>query len=100
MPKRDVRAKKRVNRLNDAFGAVLKDARSAAGLSQDELGYQSGYHRTYIGQLERGEKSPSLKTIFDLANVLTCAASELISRTESITGLAAPGLGGLGDPEL
>jgi transcriptional regulator with XRE-family HTH domain len=30
----------------------------------------AGYHRTYIGQLERGEKSPSLRTISDLAEAL------------------------------
>lgn len=78
-----------VNRLGDAFGAVLKEARRCAKLSQDELGHLSGYHRTYIGQLERGEKSPSLKTVFDISEVLDCAPSMLLRKTESAMAVKA-----------
>jgi len=65
-----------------AFGHVLRVVRQKAGLSQDALAHASGYHRTYIGQMERGEKSPSLRTIFNLAATLKITPSALIRATE------------------
>jgi transcriptional regulator with XRE-family HTH domain len=65
-----------------AFGRVLRKVRQNRLLSQDELGAKSGYHRTYIGQLERGEKSPSLRTIFNLAATLETTPSALVRATE------------------
>jgi transcriptional regulator with XRE-family HTH domain len=46
----------------EAFGKVLKEIRQEHSLSQEELGFESGCHRTYISLLERGRKSPSLNT--------------------------------------
>jgi len=46
--------------LQAAFGQVLKDLRHHAGLSQEQLALECGLHRTYVSQLERGLKSPSL----------------------------------------
>jgi len=50
--------------LGSSFGLVLRQLRQNSGLSQEQLGFESGYHRTYISMLERGKKSPSLQTIF------------------------------------
>jgi transcriptional regulator with XRE-family HTH domain len=69
-----------------AFGRVLREIRESRSFSQEELGAKSGYHRTYIGQLERGEKSPSLRTIFDLATTLRVSASGLVRDTERLAG--------------
>ncbi len=69
-----------------AFGRVLQEMRKQLSLSQEELGFQSGYHRTYISFLERGLKSPSLATIMDLAATLRIPASELIRRVEIAIG--------------
>jgi transcriptional regulator with XRE-family HTH domain len=66
-----------------AFGKVLKEIRHEHTFSQEELGYESGYHRTYISLLERGEKSPSLNTIFQLAAALKVLPSEIVQRTEA-----------------
>ena len=72
--------------IEEAFGLSLQDLRKACGLSQEELGFESGYHRTYISQLERGRKNPSLRTIFQLAAALKTAPSEMVLRVErSIT---------------
>jgi len=67
-----------------AFGTALRKARTALGISQDELAFQSGYHRTYISQLERGEKSPSLRTVFNLAATLKLKPSLLVRRVENM----------------
>lgn len=68
--------------IEKRFGEELCRIRRAKGISQEELGFASDYHRTYISQLERGVKSPSLRTIFRLCKALDIPASELIKRTE------------------
>lgn len=70
------------NSLDITFGKVLQSLRRERGLSQEALGYNSGYHRTYISLLERGQKSPSLKTIFKLATALDVKVSSLIKLIE------------------
>ena len=65
-----------------SFGKVVQRLRLQLEFSQEELGFESGYHRTFISQLERGQKSPSLRTIFRLATTLKVTASELLRRVE------------------
>jgi transcriptional regulator with XRE-family HTH domain len=69
--------------LAKSFGQALRQLRLERGLSQEELGFESGYHRTYISLLERGKKSPSLKTIFRLAKVLRVEPSEMVQRVQN-----------------
>ncbi|MEK7374572.1 MAG: helix-turn-helix transcriptional regulator [Thermodesulfobacteriota bacterium] len=66
--------------LEKAFGCVLRCLRRDRGLSQEALGFESGYHRTYISLLERGQKSPSLQTIFNLLKALKIAPADLIKQ--------------------
>jgi transcriptional regulator with XRE-family HTH domain len=67
-----------------AFGRVLREIRQSRSVSQEELAARSGYHRTYIGQLERGEKSPSLRTIFNLAGSLKVSSSSIVKKAEKL----------------
>jgi transcriptional regulator with XRE-family HTH domain len=60
----------------------LRESRNGRGLTQEKLAFESGCHPTYIGQLERGKKSPSLRAIMALAAVLNTRGSELIRRVE------------------
>lgn len=69
--------------LEKLFGDELRKAREEKGFSQEELGFESGYHRTYISQLERGLKSPTLKAIFSLAKALGLRPSGLLKSVES-----------------
>ncbi len=73
------------NSLEKAFGCVLRRLRQDRGLSQERLGFESGYHRTYISILERGQKSPSLQTIFNLSKALKVEPAELIKHVETET---------------
>lgn len=68
--------------LEELFGQVLQQLRKEKGLSQEELGFESGYHRTYMSLLERGKKSPSLKTIFQLAKALDVEPSVIVERIQ------------------
>jgi transcriptional regulator with XRE-family HTH domain len=65
-----------------AFGAVLRRLREKSGHSQDSFAHATGYHRNYIGQLERGEKSPSLSALFNLAESVRLRPSQLLSLVE------------------
>lgn len=68
--------------IEKIFGLTLQKLRKARKMSQEELGFESGYHRTYISQLERGQKSPSLKAIFNLAAALKAMPSEIVLSVE------------------
>ena len=72
--------------LERLFGRILRELRTGRGLSQEELGFEADYHRTYISQLERGQKNPSLRAIFRLAEALGITPSEMIRRIESRVG--------------
>ncbi|HHW41238.1 MAG TPA: helix-turn-helix transcriptional regulator [Syntrophomonadaceae bacterium] len=73
-------------KISKVFGQILKEFRTERGFSQERLGFESGYHRTYISLLERGQKSPSLNTIFKLAESLNITPSEMILRVEEELG--------------
>lgn len=81
-----VTAHPRTGSPETVFGQILRRIRLSRSLSQEELGARSGYHRTYIGLLERGEKSPSLRTLFNLAATLKIAPSEIVRRVEGSVG--------------
>jgi transcriptional regulator with XRE-family HTH domain len=66
-----------------AFARALIELREERSLSQEALGFESGYHPKYISLLERGKYSPSLTTILELAAALDISASELVRRVES-----------------
>jgi transcriptional regulator with XRE-family HTH domain len=68
--------------IDAAFGKVLRSLRTERGLSQEGLGNASGNGRTYVGQLERGERGPSLKTGFALSKVLEVEPSEVVRLVE------------------
>ncbi len=59
------------------FPEVLKRLRLNASLSQESLAEKAGLHRTYISQLERAERSPSLETAMRISEVLGIPFSEM-----------------------
>jgi transcriptional regulator with XRE-family HTH domain len=68
--------------ITKAFGLAIQERRHEVSFSQEDLAFRAGVHRTYISQLERGIKSPTLKVIVSLAVALDCPASQLILRAE------------------
>lgn len=72
--------------LNTAFGRVLCKLRKEIGVSQEDLADRAGLHRTYVSQLERGLKSPSLKAINALAQALGKEPHELVKAAEEGLG--------------
>jgi len=68
------------------FGRVLRNFREDAGISQERLANDSGLHKNYVGEIERGLKSPSLKTITALASTLGVLPSDLLREAEKRAG--------------
>ena len=62
----------------EQFAANLRRLRVAKGLSQEQLGFEAGLHRTEVGLLERGDRDPQLKTIVRLARGLGVAPIDLL----------------------
>lgn len=69
-----------------AFGRAVRKRRLARGLSQEKLAEQAGIHRTYIGDVERGERNVSLVNIKRLADALSVTLAVLMVETDSETG--------------
>jgi transcriptional regulator with XRE-family HTH domain len=68
--------------LSVAFGQVVRELREAAELSQERLGFLAKLSRVYIGEIERGEKAPTLDAVAALARALGKPAHELIAAAE------------------
>ncbi len=64
------------------FGKAVRARRLALGISQEELAFRAGLHRTYVGDVERGVRNISLANISRLATALGCRASELLGDAE------------------
>jgi transcriptional regulator with XRE-family HTH domain len=65
-----------------AFGQVIRDLRTKAGMSQEALSFACGRHRTYVSLIERGKNSPSINTLWVLADALGVAPSAVIRAVE------------------
>ncbi|HEU0300145.1 MAG TPA: helix-turn-helix transcriptional regulator [Longimicrobium sp.] len=52
------------------MGAILRAFRVERGLTQEQLAARARMHRNYVGGVERGEKSPTLKSVGRMLAVL------------------------------
>ncbi len=64
--------------LLTAFGTRIRELRLAKGLSQEQLAEQTGFHRTYIGMVERGERNLSLSNVGTFAEYFELSISDLL----------------------
>lgn len=59
------------------FGERVRQLRNEKGWSQEELSFKSGFHRTYIGMVERAERNISLKNIARIAKTFNVQIQDL-----------------------
>ena len=64
------------------FGERVRELRKEKGLSQESLANQSDIDRTYISDIEKGERNISLKIIERLSETLQISLSELFKKIE------------------
>ena len=64
------------------FGRNVQSARMELGISQEELAFRAGLHRTYIGMVERAERSISLQNAKKIADALNVKLDTLLNNGE------------------
>lgn len=57
----------------------LRHFRHERGLSQEELAEEAGIHRTYVSDVERGARNPTIMVVEKLANALNVSSSDLLA---------------------
>lgn len=64
--------------IRNAFGATVRAVRQQNGISQEELALRTGLDRSYVGQVERGERNLTLENIYKLADGLGVPPASLL----------------------
>lgn len=60
------------------FGEKMQKVRKAKGISQEELAARLSMHRNYIGMIERGERNPTIRTLYKVSKALGVDSCELL----------------------
>ncbi len=66
------------------FGKVLREQRNARGISQESLALKADVDRTFVSQMERGLRQPTLTTLCKLSEALEIQPSTLVARVERL----------------
>ena len=69
-----------------AFGQALREVRRERELSQEKLALEAGFDRTYVSLVERGVKSPTVRAVVRLAEILKVLPSDLVLCMETHLG--------------
>ena len=69
---------KDISHLQGVIAKNVKNMRLKMGLSQEEFADLCGYHRTYIGSIERSERNITVSTLEALAEALEVDATDLL----------------------
>lgn len=67
-----------------AFGQAVRELREERGTSQEAFALRCGIDRSHYGGMERGERNPSLTTVYKIADALEIYPSELHARAEQL----------------
>jgi transcriptional regulator with XRE-family HTH domain len=76
-------------KISTAVGNRIKYFRRLRSLSQEELALQSNLNPAYFGQVERGEKCPTIDTLCKIAGALEVSPGELLQSTDRPNCLSA-----------
>jgi transcriptional regulator with XRE-family HTH domain len=71
-----------VNKTNAALGKIIGQLRQSACLSQEELASRANIHRTYVSQIERGLKSPTIIILWKVSKALETTPSKILRLLE------------------
>lgn len=67
-----------VDEIKTNFGKHLRKLRESKGWTQEELAEKAHLHWTYVGQIERGVRNPSLINLYRLTEALKIDKGELL----------------------
>lgn len=69
--------------IRQQVGINLKRLREERGLSQEQLAFDSGLHRTYISGVERGLRNPTILVIERLSKTLKITPGILVDSNKA-----------------
>jgi transcriptional regulator with XRE-family HTH domain len=61
-----------------AFGKRVREMRKSKGISQERLAEMAGIDRSYMGNIERGEKNITLKKAYEICDALEIEIQDLV----------------------
>lgn len=64
--------------LVQTFGRNVRDLREARGLTQEDLEGMTGIRRSYISDMERGTRNPSVRALGRIAVALGVPPADLL----------------------
>lgn len=73
------------------LASAVRRHRSRLGITQEELAWRAGLHRTYLAGIESGARNPSLQSITRLARALNLSLSALFAEHADDAGSALSG---------
>jgi transcriptional regulator with XRE-family HTH domain len=74
----------RADHISTVFGQVLREHRTARGISQENLALSADVDRTFVSQMERGIRQPTITTLIKLSGALGVQPSTLVARMERL----------------
>lgn len=64
--------------IREKFGKKVREVRLTKGFSQEELAHEADSNRTYISDVERGTRNPSIEVVERIANALSVKMGDLL----------------------
>ena len=64
-------------------GKVIANFRKTKGISQEVLSGLAAIGRTHLSAIERGERKPTLETLYRLSNALNVKMSDIVIEIEN-----------------
>ncbi|MCL6741714.1 helix-turn-helix transcriptional regulator [Sphingomonas sp. RB56-2] len=64
--------------IHQRLATNLRRLRRERKLSQEKLGFEVDLHRTYISEIERGKRNPSISAIEKIAKTLGVSCGQLL----------------------
>lgn len=70
------------DKISNKIGLKIKLLRNKQGISQEELGFRADISKTQIGLIERGESSPTIDTLAQIAKALEISLVDLVDTSK------------------
>ena len=70
------------NSIGTKIGLKIKLLRNNKKISQEELGFKAGLNKNSIGSIERGESSPTIDTLAQIAKALEISLVDLVDTSK------------------
>lgn len=71
--------------MRKLVGQNFARLRREKGLTQEEVEARSGFSQQYLSGLERGQRNPTIITLYELSQALGVSHLELLDPTQSTT---------------